>query len=343
MIDFSCKTFRWLVGGLLLALALPVAAQQAIIISKPAEKANANLPTAAQRRGLGAFNAPQSIFGGAPEAAFDNLPGATVINNVSPEAARQWKKALDAKKNWTLMTPAEIMGVSTPEKILGLMDQKADDKLSPEERYLIRQDRAASLATGLAATNSLRRSDAALAPQDDDNPFVPRNDATRDARFSNERSAAASTRNFSRLFNPQPDAGIVAKPSADLPWGNVFGRPPAMTDKAVVEQAAVMDRFRVMMEPGSAPDLSPAAAARPTAPVLPLPNPNLNREFVENPLGHSFIPIQNNVGRPAGVTPLPSITGPYKSATPVKSAPLVQLPPWLSATPQPFGMQQRQF
>src|SRR6185312_1922520 len=59
---------------------------------------------------------------------------------ISPAQAEQLRQALNRQKNWTLLTPAEIMGVQTPEKIFGLAETNANQSLA--ERYFQRQEQA---------------------------------------------------------------------------------------------------------------------------------------------------------------------------------------------------------
>jgi hypothetical protein len=135
---------RWLGLAALVTLGLSAAAQQTIQFTKPVEtdpasKANAFLPET-PRRDPASFNAPAPLFGSSgPTANFDDLPGSPPPAYPAANAA-QWRKFLDNKKNWTLMTPEEILGIptpETPEKILGVTSPDDDPGLSLTERYLI--------------------------------------------------------------------------------------------------------------------------------------------------------------------------------------------------------------
>ena len=111
--------------------------------------------------------------------------------------------------------------------------------------------------------------------------------------------------------------------------------------QANLEQIAARERFRAMMEPSAPPEklTTPTRFAPALAPVA---NPNLQAAPLFNPLGKSYAPLQSGISRPAGITPLPSLTTPnLQPATPKKT--LVDPPPWLSDGPQPFGSQTRRF
>ena len=68
-------------------------------------------------------------------------------NPVSAADRLRLQKARDDHDNWMLMTPAEILGVTTPEKILETPEQRAAaKKLTTMDRYLARQQQSKSPA-----------------------------------------------------------------------------------------------------------------------------------------------------------------------------------------------------
>ena len=320
-----------------------VGAQQTIIFSKPAgdvtEKANSFMPAPTQLRGgAGAFNAPSSVFGGLqPAGSFDVLPGLRAPVNISPEEAKHWQKILETKKKWTLMTPEEILGVSTAEQILGIPDPKNDEKLSPEDRFLRRQNHEIPSP----ATNS-RPNAALFRPDSPDNPFRPQTEKDRpfNDRSSNQgdRVEPGSTKYFNQFLQAVPNLPLGSETKAESAWSNPFDR-PAPAAKPDLAQEAAMERFRALMVPSSPPDkIAPRFAP------LPAPDPNLQPVPLFNPAGRSFTPIQSGISRPTGIAPLPGITSPYALPTTPRSAGQAQMPPWLSDSPQPFSPPpQRQF
>src|SRR5258708_3808044 len=111
------------------ALALAAPAQETIIFTKPADlsanKANAFLP--ANQHQVGDYNAPRQLFNDyTPDLP---MPKPLRLNNNNVSV----KEALDRRKNWTLLTPEQILGIQTAEEILGVPDKTGADKLSLEE------------------------------------------------------------------------------------------------------------------------------------------------------------------------------------------------------------------
>ena len=321
-------------GGLTLAFSLPAA--DTIQFSKPVDpelvnRANSFVPAASERRSVvGGVSAPSEVFSSPP----DDFPLPAPVMMI-PQTDSM-KEALNRRANWTLMTPEEILGVPTAEKMLGLPDQKDEDKLSPEERFLFRLQRERSTAN--SALSALRQQDAtSLRNSDSSNPFARRED-----RNSLEKTATdaqpGSPKYFNQLLNgtpnAPPDAGAF---KAVSPWATAFTQPNQLPPSA--EQQAGMERFRAMMEPSSPPE-SPAVTRFSPVPV-PVPDPNMQPQPYFNPAGRSYQPVQQNISRPQGITPLPSITGPY--TTPKQPTAQAQLPPWLQDSPQTFSLPVRKF
>jgi hypothetical protein len=320
--------------GAVVATAFSAAAQQTILFSKPAENPEDKstsfmLDSGSKLKGrAGEFNAPKALFNLAPEP--DLLPPPTPV---MPD--QSLRDSLNKRKNWTLMTPEEILGVPTAEKILGLPDPTGDDQRTPEERFLHRQ----GLAASFSATNALRRPDGALL-RDDANPFAPPREADgeNDAFAKPDpRLEAGNRKYFDRLVNgparADVNAGLGVDQKQDSDWPSSFSQSTQPT-KQDLDQIAAMERFRALMEPSAAPEKPTAQTRFAPAPVLP-PDPNLQPLPLFNPLGQSYTPLQISVGRPTGIMPLPGLTGPYPSLAAPKK-PLVQLPPWLSKDPPPF-------
>jgi len=310
--------------GAAVATAFSAAAQQTILFSKPTEnpedKANSfMLDSGSKLQGrAGDFNAPKQLFNLAP----DQKPGPMVA---PPVMSQSLKDALDKRKNWTLMTPQEILGVPTAEKIMGLPDPTGDDKRTPEERFLRRQN----LGATLSATNALRRPEAL----DDANPFTSRAAAAANDPFAkpDPRLITGSRKYFDQLINAPADSpfGADQNPDPTSSFGHLAPLP-----KPDLAQIAAMDRFRALMEPSAPPEKMTADTRFSTAPVLPAANPNLQPVPLFNPLGQSYTPLQSGIGRPTGILPLPGLTASPPPAAPKK--PLVQLPPWMSKEPPPL-------
>lgn len=320
-----------------MTLCLPAAAQQTIQFSKPvnqdpAATANAFLPQA-NHKAPAAFNAPTSLFGNGPD--FDTLPAPPPVT-YNPNAA-QWQKVLEDRKNWSLMTPAQILGVPTPETILGITDPQ-ENKLSPEERYLQRQERLSQ--TGI--TNALQREDTGLWRKDDatTGPFQPTDDNSQfaDSPDGSRRNPTMPNLNRSPFFNPNQRSLADMNQRMNPTWASPFESPEPLR-KTTPEQLAGMERFRAFMQSPPAPDRTPASfSAQPAVP----PDPFLQSLPPYNPAGHSVAPLRTDITKPTGIMPLAGVSG--LPPAPAKKAPLVEPPPWMSQpSPQSSTLPQRQY
>ena len=328
------------VGAVLFAAsARLVCAQDAIIFSKPADPVdNANaFMNPSEHKLSDSSRAPTPLFGRQPNTGYDLLPGAKPPPPLSPEQARQAEKYFDDQKNWTLLTPAEIMGVPTVEKMLGIPDP--DQNLSAEERHLKRRSQQRSMA----ATNALARWN--HAGNQEDSPFgAPHGEQKRNA--AGELIVPNSQKTAGGFLTGQADTVLTAEEErrANSPWVSAFAAPSLpKPDRA---QQAAMERFRAMMEP-PAPE-KPLVATL----VVPAPNPNFQPLPKYNPAGNSYRPVQDGIGRPTGLMPLPTVTGVRPSSVnPPKAKPLVEPPPWVAeqnkqnnySTPPPGVFQRRKF
>ena len=337
---------RWLCLIALIGLGWPAAAQQAIQFSKPVDKELSGktdpvAPPSSRALSADAFNAPKNLFGDqTPSVSFDLLPGSPQASAISAASSAQWQKFLENKKNWPLMTPEEIFGIATPEKILGVKNSKDEAKLSPEERYLRRQDRLTGTATNLS-----RRMDVPLWREDEmRDPFHPADAVNRFSSRNNgavsgpERNVGGVNGLFPRLNRDAPTESDAKVESA---WFSPFAPPEALR-KQTPEQLAGMERFRALMEP-SAPE-RPADTAKLFGQPNIAPDPNMQSQPLFNPLGRSFTPLESGISKPVGLAPLRGITGPQKVAE-KKTTTLVQAPPWLStpSSAQDAPLPQRQF
>lgn len=331
-----------------MTLCLPAAAQQTIQFSKPvnhdpAATANAFLPEA-NHKSANAFNAPASLFGNGPD--FDVPPG-TPPMVFNPNAAAQWQKVMEDRKNWALMTPEQILGVPTPESILGVTDPE-ENKLSPEERYLRRQGRQSQMG----ATNALQRADNWMWHKDDDtagpfrpfdgsSPFADDPDGSKRNPDGSRRNPAMPNLNRSPFFNPNQRTLADMNQRMNSTWASPFESPEPLP-KATPEQLAGMEHFRAMlMQSPSTLEKTPTPASFSSQPAAS-PDPFLQALPPYNPAGHSFMPLGNDIAKPTGLMPLAGVSGPLP--TPPKKAPLVQPPPWMSQqSPQSSTLPQRQY
>ncbi len=301
--------------------ALTALAQETLIDSKlteePVDRANSFLGDSKRQINAGDYNAPRQLF---------NNPGPSLpppqplIINRDPAV----EDALNKRKNWMLLTPEQILGIKTPEEILGIKNPDDAKNLSLEEKYLLRQSRAAASA----ATNGRAGS---LLGKNEANPFA---NSTEDQDYfsrggfaqPDDKTRSGATRSFNQVFNPKlSDSFSGDERNRDSVWTSAFAQPTP--PKITPEQLADRERFRALMEP-----VSPPAAPAGYAP--PVPSPYLQPQPKFNPAGNSYSPLENNAARPTGINPLPSITGPAPKPVEKRPSWMAQPAPWLTDGPQ---------
>lgn len=321
---------RLFLAGLLAGGVIPCAAQQTIVVSKPAdlsaERAN-NFMDNRSSRINNDHNAPRSLFNNlTPEAPM--TPPPQYIPRQDPSV----QEALNKRKNWTLLTPEEILGIPTPEQIMGVPADKTKPKLTLEEKFLLRQQSSAT--NGRVAS---------LFSREDNNPFS-RNRADRTSPFytsdksPTDRLSPDSDRYFDQLkkMAARDDFSAQALKKEESPWATSFANPTA--PKRTPEQLAAMERFRAMLEP-----TSPQPAMTASRSAVAAPDPYLQPQPKVNPIGRSVNSLENNSARPTGINPLPTVIG-SAPKTPAKRPDWqAQPPPWTSGKPQTIEQKRANF
>jgi hypothetical protein len=249
-----------------------------------------------------------------------------------PSADQQRLRSQADRRNWALMTPAELFGVTPSEKLLQPPERDAfgqEKKTTLAERYL---DRASQSRTGL--TNGWRTDRA-------NSPWNFSRDDDRSSAFANWRDGKADpAQNLNQFLDRQQNPNTLGSANGKLDDNtfDAFAKQKETQDK--LEQLATMQRFRQMMNPASVP-ASPNSQFFPTP--KPVADPNFTLpDFVPNPAGASFIPLSSSIGRPVGLTPLPGVftTQPQPAVTPSWKP---QPPPWVSQSGQPTAFPQQKF
>jgi len=264
-----------------------------------------------------------------------NLPG------ISPAEASRLEDLEDRRKNWILMTPAEILGATTPEKILGIHEHDASGQpknLTAMERYTERQNQ---MVPGSTNTNVY--------------PTWNFSDKQRDTSNSIPGGLGGPDNKGSSLLNPAPDNQMFAGQNKNNSWSKLFGSPSRLP-VVTTEKQANMDLFRQLLKPGSPviaeKTISLSSTAVPTAPSLvrdiqiSLPQSALSSGLGQSalsPVGALFTPLNDGISKPAEMPKLPSIWSLSLTSAPSAAAWAPQPPPWLSPTPQPFAVPQRKF
>jgi hypothetical protein len=249
---------------------------------------------------------------------------------VSPAEALRMQDLLDRRKNWMLLTPAEILGATTPEKIMGIQKYDATGRpknLTALERYTERQNQTPTGNTNINAFPTWNFSD----KQPDTLNSIP-------GGLGSPDNMASS------LLNPAPDNQTFAGQNGNNSWSKSYN-PPLPSPVVTLAQQTDMEQFRQLLEPGSS---STAAATTPSLSgiKISLPQTALSSGLGQSaltPIGASFTPLNNGIGKPAEMPKLPSIWSLSLTSPPSAAAWAPQPPPWLSPTPQPFTVPQRKF
>lgn len=341
-----------LLAGALSAVFLSATAQngappssKAIIFSAPAgDNAASNAPSLLPRLSdqpnfANELRAPASVFDVQSPSQPLSIPSRAPT--LSRAEAQRLQKMLDERENWALMTPEEILGVNTSRNPLRTPEQEAADSqenLTVVERFLERQRQSHTAATnGYYSDNSssgwdFSRNQGGLT---NGGPFNP-------ARLG----LTTAPQILDRFFNDTPANNQIAGQNGDRSagWFNSLNLPPQPA-APTPEQLAERERFTQLLDPGSYSD-SPAKSA-PGGEFLsslqPLSDQTPDQTPTVNPMGTAFAPLSSGIDRPAGLTPLPGITGPLSSQSSAPPAWAPRPPPWLSQTPQPFTMPERKF
>jgi hypothetical protein len=326
-----------LLAGTLIAAALSVEAQQ------PATNAGRSIVFSSSDKARVSSNSTPSSTKSSPPKFRDRFQAASPFStfNTLPSAPppvlseeRQLPKRLDRRKDWVFMTPAEILGVATPEKILGIQERDAAGQ--PKNPTLIeRYNERQRIKTSGTNDWSFYKNPAPFRNSSGD-----RNNRTNTSSFNPTDNGLENLRStiFSRL-NATPDDDLFAGQNADSDRSKLSGSPASNP-----AQQADMAQFRQLLEPGFSPATAATLSPDRTAFSHPLASPASGAvQPLVNPFGASFAPLSNGIGRPAGLQPLPGVTR-QTSTQPAITPPWApQPPPWLSQTPQPFVIPQRKF
>ena len=314
---------------------LIVAGTMAAVSSAPAQsllKPGQSIIFSAPDDGEAVSNTP-SLAAQTPTApAFDNMVHAPDFNFRAPFITSTRMPAppqptisaaeADRRANWALQTPAEILGVATPEQEMKI--QKRDAAGQPEnptavERYYERENQPQTNGTAgfSPATPSLRRDF-----QDNESGWLNANSFdTARGGLGNQAQPADSSQ------PPAPGNGAVASQNRDGGWSDAFISAETTPAQSPV-QADDMAEFRKMLEPSQPSKSSSASSGNELFSALQKP-------AFEQPANLSGSPgrINNGIGT---LPALPGVTGQSPEPT-VTTIPdwKPQLPPWMLQGPQP--------
>jgi len=333
---FNLKRLLLLAGAVTAAVcpgrAQPLMQQgQPIIFSAPDDSSTAsNAPSLAARTP----DAPDfSDAVRAPDFNFKNLPKTGTRLPPPPPATISPAEA-DRRANWMLMTPAEILGVATPEEILKIPERDAAGQrknLTVTERYNERQHREQTNGNGglWPDTQSLHGDFSENKPG-----RLSANDFNQPGKgFSNPDQTDDP------FLKPPSGNGATAAQNGNAGWSKIF----ISSETAPVQspsQAADMAEFRKLLEPGQ-----PSKSSKPSSGdglFSPLQSQQ-GSAFGQpaSPSGTSLGQFNNGVG---GLPPMPGVIGQNVSPT-LTTAPdwRPKLPPWMSQEPQQGVVPKRKF
>lgn len=262
------------------------------------------------------------------EAMFATPPQ-SFAPSVSPAQGERLKKLLDDRNNWALMTPEEILGVDTPEKIFQIPERDAagqEKNQTAVDRYYLRQDQA---QTAGVAGHDYKAGDQNRQP--DAGAFNP---------------VSSRLGNSGQILNQPPVVapgnGILNGQNDDSSWSKLFGssQPSPAPDPA---QLAAMNRFKQLLQPSPSP-------ATMTTPSSGDASPYSSRQKWPNDVfgqpaagaaSVSYTPLSSGIGKASGLTALGAAQNNLQPPAPPAWAP--KPAPWLSKTPQPFVVPQQKF
>jgi hypothetical protein len=268
-----------------------------------------------------------------------DTPPPPVALTISPAEQAQLQDMSDRRKNWILLTPAEILGTTTPEKILGIKEHDAAGqrkKLTAVERYAERQNQMLSAYTNAFQNrNSSTAWDFSRNRRDQSDGFNPINGGLPNPAFRENTP-----------LNSGPDNQTLAGPNQNGDRSMLFDSPMPLPAPNPAQQLN-LERFRQLL--GSSPTPAPAATPASSDKLFSLPETSPDVKLDQpslNPIVTSFAPLNSGVGKPPSLPTLPTLPSywglSYTSSRPAAAwAP--QPPPWTSADQQPFAVPQRKF
>jgi len=274
----------------------------------------------------------------APENFNFDRPGGTPLLpfGAPPVFSGENSRLEDLRRNWTLLTPAEILGAATPEKMMGISERDAfgqPKNLTVLERYTERQNQ---LQLRLAKTNALLADDAASAWNVSGDSYGMTNSLSSGWRNAEDM--------VNPLFNSASGRQTLSRQNENSAWSRLFGQPVALPAPNLAQQAG-MDRFRQLLNPGSSP-ITPVATSSSDGIKTSLPQTMLGSSLAQAStprIGASFTPLSSGISKPPELPKLPTAWNLSYTSTPPAAAWSPQPAPWLAPGPQPFVAPQRKF
>jgi hypothetical protein len=293
---------------------------------------------------LPSWASPSPAEAPSTELELPTQPG-QVFRAPSPEETQRMQKLLDQRKNWALLTPAEILGLPTQEKILGVQERDAFGQPKNETavtQYYERQGRLRARTNNYGYNYSWTN-------------WAPRwnSSGNRDELANPDAESAADSRRsepptlVDQLLGRTRSrrAPTSEEGAAEFGWPKPFSLAP-LPLAPTPEQRAAMEQFQQLLQPHPLQD----STAKASKTVKPLYSSTFDGSSLAakppeaNPLGVSFTPLSSGLTLPAAYSPLTGLAGQTPATSPAaapewKPSP----PPWMSSTPQLGVIPQRKF
>ncbi len=247
------------------------------------------------------------------------------------------KSERDTSKDWVFMTPAEILGVATPKKILGIPDRDAAGnrkELTPEERFMARMSQAQSGATNSSSSGDSetplssydgRTRTGTVSPWESSKPS--------DGKLGSSSGILGSLLN-NALKGGMPNNDFGAGQNGNSDWDRLTGSPKPMADFSPAQKSS-MDQYREML--GASPATTPLGAS-PSPGFNPQPAAAFNfNQNTPNVFGGAAAPLSSGAGMPSTMPKMPTLYN--------QPVPQPVIPTWKIAatTPDPFTQPKRKF
>lgn len=340
---FSIANLNWrlLLAVILAAGVLPTGAQrmarggQPILLSAPESdtdmtNAPSLMPKAPDQPDLtDTIRAPGLNF----SSPFDNaqLPP-PAARAASPPEADKMREKRDKNRNWAMMTPEQIMGIPTPEKIIGLAESDAFG--NPLKKNVVDQ----RVERQHSRTNNFMV--AAHAPTMD---FFDRQILQWDPNSAKNSGGDFETPVTLELFagNSRAKGGTpfdYQRPAAG--WN-----PPSSPQASLSaeDRQAAEDLFQKLLEPRSPSFSAFKNEGKVKNNLMPSMAPeSLLGKSQAYLIGTPVSSVSTGIGEPIRTAPLPGLLGQTNTpATPPNWKP--DLPPWMSTAPRLGEVPQRKF
>jgi hypothetical protein len=268
---------------------------------------------------------------------------------VSPEEAKRMKRQQEERDNWSLLTPEQILGLPTQEKVLGVQDRDRSGDGKEESvvvQYYERQQRLR------ARTNNYDYS------YDYGYDYGPTNGLPKGNVYGSRESSMGSDRwprAGARQDSPTLLSQLLARTQssrtdADSAQNDGWSRPfnlPAAPPGQTPEQKVAMEQFQQLLKPRAAPGDStkasgPGNSIFPAASTASGLTPQIAPAVTT--IGGSYPPLNNGLNMPVGLVPLSGISGPNNPSLPTLAPAWTPAPPpWQSTGPQLGVMPSRKF